>query len=132
MSQENSLKACPACLPPQAEDAWNGVGELTIDARLIDDTHHIVLLRSCPACGQRFVSVFAELIDWADGEDPQFWTVLPITEQEAASLSAADEAGVISMIYGLGPDRRSLSHDHPKGEDAKSFWSTGIKPRPHD
>lgn len=123
---------CQKCLPTRAEEAWNAVRDLGIYARLVDESHFNILLRRCSACGQQFVSVFAETVDWSDGEDPQAWTVLPISEQEAASLQAATEQDVISGVYSRWPDRCSLCFDHPKNEEATIVWSRGIRARPHD
>jgi hypothetical protein len=82
-------------------------------------------------CSQRFVSVFTETIDWVDGEDPQFWTLLPIIEQEVLSLVQADRH-LEAVLNALGPQRRSLQRDFPKGEDPTTYWSTGISVGMHD
>ena len=123
---------CIECLPDGADEAWKAFGKSEIDARLIDDSHFIVLLRSCLSCGQRFVSVFTETIDWEHGEDPSFRTMLPITEQEALMLRTADGQIVESLLYGLDSNRQSLCRDWPKDAEARNFWSRGIKPHPHD
>ena len=123
---------CIECLPDGADEAWQAFGKSEIDARLIDDSHFIVLVRSCLSCGQRFVSVFTETIDWEHGEDPCFRTVLPITEQEALLLRTADSKVVESLLYGLDSNRQSLCRDWPKDAEAKNFWGRGIKPHPHD
>lgn len=122
---------CEHCLPSDADDAWESVSLLKIDSALVEESHFTVKLRSCRACGQNFISVFTETIDWADGEDPQFWSVLPITPTELSQLSTVG-AGLITKLNGLAPDRRSLRHDFPKGASPKSFWSTGITIGPHD
>src|SRR5690242_10499318 len=62
---------CERCWPESAEAAYGALGTLTIDAELIDESHFRVTIRSCPDCGQQFVSVFAETVDWEAGEDPQ-------------------------------------------------------------
>ena len=52
------------------------------------------MVLQCRRCDQRFLSVFTETIDWQDGEDPQQWAVLPITNEEAVfvePLAAACE-----------------------------------------
>ena len=123
---------CDECLPDGADEAWKAFGKLETDARLIDEIHFIVLVRSCLACGQRFVSVFTETIDWVHGEDPGFRTVLPITAQEALVLRTADSQVVESLLYGLDSNRQSLCRDWPKDAEAKNFWGRGIKPHPHD
>lgn len=90
------------------------------------------MLLACPACSQRFVSVFTETIDWADGEDPQYWTVMPITAVEAAGLTRLCGALTETELNALSPGRRSLRHDHPKAAAPRSFWDVGISVGWHD
>jgi hypothetical protein len=40
-------------------------------AGLVDESHFIVSIRRCVRCGQHFLIMFCERIDWADGDDPQ-------------------------------------------------------------
>lgn len=102
---------CATCCPAEPESAWEARDRLKRAAELIDDSHFHVMILKCPACWQEFVSVFAEMIDYVDGEDPQYWSLLPITKAESASLRArVSEA----MLNSLGPDRRCLQRDHPK------------------
>jgi hypothetical protein len=101
-------------------------------ADLIDESHFHVTIRQCPACSQSFVSIFTETIDWADGEDPQYWTLMPLTPREAADLTRQGGAVTEAALTGLGPGRRSLHHDHPKGAEARSYWDTGIQVGWHD
>ncbi|MGE5838866.1 MAG: hypothetical protein ACM34H_02955, partial [Deltaproteobacteria bacterium] len=70
---------CESCWPASPESAWKARLSQSIDARLIDESHFAVMISSCPKCRQRFVTVFTEMVDWADGEDPQFTTVIPVT-----------------------------------------------------
>lgn len=86
----------------------------------------------CPKCSQRFVSVFTEQIDWVEGEDPQSWTLLPITPPEAASLSQLGSALTEPGLHALGQGRRSLRCDYPKEAGPRCFWSTGIHVLLHD
>lgn len=61
---------CKRCWPPSAGAAWKARGALTHVAELIDESHFHVMILACPRCTQRFVSVFTETVDWADGDDP--------------------------------------------------------------
>ena len=122
---------CAACWPAAADKAWEAVLSLAIDAELVDESHFAVIIRSCPECRQRFVFVFTETVDWVDSEDPQFWTVLPVTEQEVEGLSRAG-TDITSALNALAPRRQSLCHDFPKGENPKEYWSSGILVGPHD
>jgi hypothetical protein len=123
---------CEACWPASAEAAETASRSLVREAGLIDESHFIVSLWSCGACGQRFVSVFTEMIDWADGEDPQYRTVLPITEAEARTLKRSGSALTESELNSLAPKRRSLYRDHPKDKPVRIAWGTGLCVGPHD
>lgn len=123
---------CARCWPEDAALAWEARWALKAIAGLIDESHFIVTLLVCPECTQRFVSIFAETVDWADGEDPQYRTVAPVTESEAAGLVEAGSALSEAQLTALGPDRRSLQRDFPKGGEPRAYWSTGVRIGPHD
>ncbi len=91
----------------------------------------MVKILSCPKCKQYFVYVFSETIDWADGDDPQFRSVLPITPSESKQLSEAG-GNLEALLNALAPSRRSLCHDFPKGDSPKIFWSSGMSIGQHD
>jgi hypothetical protein len=99
---------------------------------LIDESHFHVMILECPRCSQRFLSVFTETIDWEDGDDSQYWTLLPLTEAEAAGMVNRGESLEESEIERLGPGRRCLRRSHPKGERAALSWGTGIFVGLHD
>lgn len=122
---------CAHCWPTSADSAWDALDLLSIDARLVDESHFIVLIRSCTKCRQRFVSVFTETIYFIDGEDPQYYTILPITEQEVSTLSQAGSA-ITSILNSLAPKRRALYRDYPKGKKPRLHWNSGIFVGPHD
>jgi hypothetical protein len=90
------------------------------------------MLLACPHCAQRFVSVFTETIDWVAGDDPQYWTLLPVTPAEANSLQQKGGALSEADLNALGPHRRSLRRDFPKGEESWVYWGSGIVVRYHD
>ncbi|MDX6770236.1 MAG: hypothetical protein SF051_11945 [Elusimicrobiota bacterium] len=120
---------CAACWPDSPEAAWESRRALAPAAELVDESHYGVRLLGCPACGQRFLSVFTERVDWADGEDPQHWALMPVTLEEAVSLAAAPTEAAIDA---LAPRRRSLRRDFPKGGEPRCFWDEGARVRPHD
>jgi len=122
---------CKQCWPPWASAAWEAFLALPVEAELVDESHFAVAIRACAACGQRFVIVFAECIDWADGEDPQDWTVLPVTAAEATALAEAG-AAIEPALTALAPGRRSLCRDFPKGGRPRAHWGSGIRVGPHD
>jgi len=123
---------CEHCWPATPDAAWESRRALVREAELTDESHFHVMLLACRSCAQRFVSVFTETIDWADGEDPQYWTLLPITPSEVAELVQQPGVAIEGQLNGLGPERRCLRHDHPKAAAPRSLWGTGIWVGPHD
>ncbi len=123
---------CERCWPSAADAAEMARQTLTREVDLIDESHFHVMIRACPSCSQRFVSVFTETIDWADGEDPQYWTLLPVTNEEASDLARPEISLTETTLNALGRGRRSLRYYHPKGGQSRSFWATGISVGPHD
>jgi hypothetical protein len=91
-----------------------------------------VSLLQCAACSQSFLSVFTETVDFVDGEDPQYWTTLPLTVAEAAELAKQGSAVSEAALNSLGPGRKSLAHDFPKGAERRTFWTSGMRVGPHD
>ena len=122
---------CAACWPESADAAWTARGGLT-QVHLVDESHYIVALLTCEACGQRFLSVMTEQIDWADGEDPVSRTMVPLAANEAA-VFAANGVPSVAAIEAVGRGRRALRYEFPKDADAPTlFWGTGIVVGPHD
>lgn len=82
-----------------------------------DESHWSRALLACRECGQRYVFEFYEEVDWADGDDPQYCTWVPIDGDE--DIAAALRAGP-GELAGLRP---CLRKDWPKGADApKVYW----------
>lgn len=130
MTELREQFGCDKCWSDSADQARDALLTLVTETRLVDESHFMVKIRSCPACSQQFVTVFTEIIDWRDGVDPQFWTVLPVSPAEALDLSACEP--VTARLNALAPGRRSLRRDQPKGGEHRSFWATGIVVGPHD
>ena len=94
-------------------------------ARLVDESHFGVSIRQCGRCGQRFLTIFCERVDWVDSDDPQAWIAAPVSEDESAKLQAADVAGDEYAIVRVLPDvRRILYNDMPKGAPDTLTWMT--------
>ena len=118
--------------PPTPDAAWEARGALTHVEELIDESHFHVMILACPQCTQRFISVFTETVDWEDGDDPQYWTLLPITETEAVDLVKQRNSLTEIGLNALGPGRRCLRRDYPKVVVPRTFWGTGISVGLHD
>jgi hypothetical protein len=123
---------CDRCWPNDAVAAWQVRSEMMPPLSLIDESHYSVTILGCHVCSQRFVSVFTETIDWTDGDDPQSWTLLPITTNEAEELIKKGDQLQETTLNALGWQRRSLRVEHPKGGARRVFWGTGISVGPHD
>lgn len=118
---------CPRCWPAEAKDAWAAVGSLEEGPVLESDSHLHVDIRSCAGCGQRFVFVFLEHVDWEDGDDSQYWTLMPITAQEADELKREADRDIVAALNRLGPDRKCLQRDWPKGASRIEIaWARGM------
>jgi hypothetical protein len=115
---------CPYCYGEDAE----AVARRTLkrEHALIDESHFFISIVRCPECGQCFVSIFTELIDWEDGDDAQYSDVLPVTDQEAEMLAAQGAAVDIKYIEALGEHRRRLKMDSPTGGDFRARWTEGM------
>ena len=117
---------CDKCWPPSADDARKASDALGRGARLVDDSHLGVTMRSCAHCRQQFVAVFAEVVDWQDGDDSQYWSLLPVTQGEAKALTELNESQAIAYLNGLPKQRRCLQDDHPKGKPRRVAWGRGL------
>lgn len=98
-------------------------------AELIDESHFRAVIRRCPVCGGQFLTMFGERVDWADGDDPQTWIGVQISETEAAAIMSGwssgpiDEALLARVLVG---ERRMVYHDMPKGTPEVLERRTGL------
>jgi hypothetical protein len=123
---------CARCFQADALSMAQARQNLIQIARLVDESHFDVVIRACPACRQQCVSVFTEMIDWQDGDDPQCVSILPLTASEAQQLMTAGE-DVVALIERFGRKRRYLQVDHPKGAPERIGWvDGGLVIGPHD
>lgn len=129
MTTAPTLFGCPQCWPTDAETAWEARAGLGSVAGLVDESHLIVTILACKSCLQRFLSAFEEEVDWADGDDPQYWTLLPLTHDEATQLLPPAAAPTATQLNALGRKRRSLRRDYPKGNEKRVYWATGLTVR---
>lgn len=124
---------CNICWPSDPGLAWEARSKLEKNLDLIDESHLHIMILACNSCNQRFISVFTEKIDWINGEDPMYWTLLPITDLEAIDLTQKQNPLAEADINALGPERRSLRRDYPStAKEPYTFWSRGILVGPYD
>ena len=117
---------CSACWPETATAAWEARKALVPGVELVDDSHFGIRLLGCPACRQLFASVFVEDVDWVDGEDSQFWTMVPLAAEEAESLRRLEGAALVDRLGALGAARACLHRDYPKGSLPSVTWRPGV------
>jgi hypothetical protein len=99
----------------------------------VDASHFGIDVLACPSCGQHFVAVFTETIDWAGGDDPQATVMLPLAPDEAGALRDLTGAALEQRIEELAHGRRTHRRDHPRNADAASAaWGTGLTIGAHD
>jgi hypothetical protein len=118
---------CPRCYGEDAERVWAYYEDgLVVERELVGEPHFIVQLRRCDECGQRFVWVFTEAVDWEGGEDAQHRDVVPISEGEARGLEKLGGRVEAQSLAALGTGRRYLVTDWPKAaRNAAIAWSSG-------
>ena len=114
--------SCP-CLADDPALAKAAIRKAVTTDTLVDESHFRVTIRRCSLCGQHFLHIFCERVDWADGDDPQAWITAPITDTEAQTLRAtdvaADEDNALRALSGV---RRFLHRDAPKGAPETLVW----------
>jgi hypothetical protein len=90
----------------------------------VDESHFGVLLRQCSRCGQSFLGIFTETIDWVDGNDPQDYVLCPVDDTEADLLISRAAEVDEDYIDALGWTRRLLFYYNPTSGRARTWWST--------
>jgi len=79
---------------------------------LVYESHWWRYLLKCRECGQRYFFEFYEEIDWAQGNDPQYSTLLPVeTDEEIETLKRTSPFELLKY-------HPRLQHDFPR--DAKT------------
>ena len=129
MGEAEEEFGCDICWPASAEAAYGALRKLQTVSDLTDESHFIVRVVACQSCGQRFLTVFTEMIDWEDGEDPCSRRRLPLTERQAQMLWKEPSEELLTAI---APSRKCLAFDWPKGGAKSVRWVQGLQILPHD
>jgi len=128
-SAENTGYGCPECWPADAHSAWAATCRLPFEAEVVDAAHFHLRIHVCRVCSQKFLKSFYEEIDWEDGDDPQFFAVVPITPAEEDVIFARGDGD--GDFLSVGKDRHVVRKDCPKGDpDGVIRWSFGFRLRP--
>jgi hypothetical protein len=84
----------------------------------VDESHLDRDLLKCKECGQLYFFEFYEEIDWEDGDDPQYWTYIPV--ETGAEIETLKKASRLKLLECLPQLRR----DWPKGaKSPKTYWA---------
>ena len=103
---------------------WREPGRINGPTRLFDcletfedDSHLKRLLLKCRECGQLYFYEFYEWIDWEEGDDPQYWTYIPV--ETAAEIEMLKEASPFDLMR-FTP---RLQRDFPnRGKAPRLIW----------
>ena len=111
------------CLGDDCHSAREAIRKAEHIVMLVDESHFGVSILRCGRCGQYFLRLFCERVDWADGDDPQTTVAVPISGDEVQRLKtanvAADENTILEIVSN---ERRFLYHDMPKGAPEMLAW----------
>jgi hypothetical protein len=117
---------CARCSSTDAATAWQAMCSRTVQS-LVEESHFGIQIMAC-RCGQQFVKVFTERIDWKDGHDDQDWLVCAVSPLEVARLQSCAEDELAGVVTELGRGRRFLVHSN-----SQSWWrDQGFMIGPHD
>ena len=113
---------CDRCYDGDAEQVWEG-RPLVVEREVVPGSHFSVDLARCSHCGQLYVRVYHEWVDYARGKDDQYWDVLPVTQDEAERIASGAD---LVHIRRLGRGRRRLCFAWPRDvERPESYWASG-------
>ena len=122
---------CARCAGEDAAAAWEAM-QSKRGPSLVQESHFSIRITEC-SCGQAFVVVFTERMDFNNGEDEQDWLAVPLTSEERSKLTAASEAELPGLVTKLGRERRFLVRSYPPGAGISAWWRTGgFMIGPHD
>ncbi len=123
---------CARCFGTDAGTAWTAM-RATREATVVQESHFSVHVAKCDDCGQRFIEVFMERIDWRDGDDDQTWCLFPVQPDEVATLRASAEADIEPVVNTLARGRRFLVRARGSAGAMQSWWrEDGFTVGPHD
>ncbi len=71
----------------------------------VDNDHFSRRLIQCRECGQLYVKEFNEIVDWSDGNDAQYTTLIPVeTPEDIEAIQKADILRIMDFLPQLRID----------------------------
>ena len=102
---------CRRCYGEDPRAAWAYYEEgLAVERELVGDSHFLVQLRRCADCGQQFVWIFGEAVDWQGGDDAQRREIVPVSATEAEAAGRLDYPSLAALGVGPALPRNRLAH----------------------
>lgn len=126
--QKRVSPGCTNCGGQDAMAAWASLHARHV-ASPVREPHFEIELKRC-TCGQAWVVVFTERVDFRDGDDVQTWLAVPVTPDEAKVLSTCEPSRVPGGVAELGRDRRFLMRSTFSHQIA--WRESGFAIPPHD
>jgi|SRR5277367_804642 len=132
---------CDRCGAESAEAVAEYRNQLKFVVELVEQSHFAISILECPDCGQDWVFIFIETIDWTDGNDEQHCTLLPVTKSESDQLQVQQESVSIqekrqslsTRLSQLSINRRYLQTNNAPEKDTAVRWCHGqLFISPHD
>lgn len=119
---------CALCGSLDAKTAWASLHTLHV-ASPVREVHFGIDVKRC-TCGQPWVVMFTERVDFRDGNDDQTWLAMPVTDAEASVLTTCDPSRVSQGVAELGRNRRFLLRSNTSNTIA--WRDSGFAIPPHD
>jgi hypothetical protein len=132
MPELSETFGCTHCFVGDPATCWQSRPDHQLVRDLVEESHFIVRIVACKHCGQQFVSIFCERIDWAGGEDPQYSILFPINAAEAMEL--ADGGLDEDKLRRIGDGRPKLCMHWPSeaARQVRKFDGGPLIIPPHD
>jgi hypothetical protein len=122
-SELRGKHGCTQCLPTSARDAVGTASALARIRTLEADSHLRLAISECLECHQHFLAMFAEEVDFDEGDDAQTWSWEPLSPRESAALLHGRTGRSRDAIFRvMAVERLRLTLDHPTGGEAICFW----------
>jgi hypothetical protein len=115
-----------ACLQDDASAAVQAVAE-GADSELLDESHLRISLKTCRRCGQVFLYIMTETVDWQEGDDPITRIYFPVSAAQASAIRQIDLQDHHDLRP-LGLSGRFLVNDWPCSGPAVTSWQEGPLP----
>src|SRR5579859_2640270 len=90
---------CERCYPDAAPANWRSyVGGFEHATGVASESHLVISIWRCRDCGQPFVYVWMEFIDWDGGQDPHYETLVPVDRTDLEAIERRGDDFDIDFI----------------------------------